>query len=66
MTGVYNKNMDLLIKKFAGKWVALKPNTEKVVASGGNAKAVYKKAQKMGVAVPTLFKVPVKYVPYIG
>jgi len=58
--------MELLIKKFAGKWVALKPDTEKVVASGSNAQRVYKSAQKKGVAIPTLFKVPTGYVPYIG
>jgi len=56
----------MLIKKFGGKWVALKPDTEKVVASGKSAQRVYKEAQKKGVAIPTLFKVPTKYVPYIG
>jgi len=58
--------MQKLIKKFGGKWIALKPNTESVVASGGNAQKVYKEAQKKGVKIPTLFKVPTKYVPYIG
>ncbi|KKT66892.1 MAG: hypothetical protein UW60_C0017G0024 [Candidatus Woesebacteria bacterium GW2011_GWA2_44_33] len=58
--------MEMLIKKFGGKWVALKPDTEKVVASGKSAQRVYKEAQKKGVAIPTLFKVPTKYVPYIG
>lgn len=55
-----------LIKKFGGKWVALKPDTEKVVASGKSAKFVYKEAQKKGVTIPTLFRVPKEYVPYIG
>lgn len=58
--------MDKLIKKFAGKWVALKPDTEKVLASGRSAQKVYKEAQKKGVKIPTLFKVPTKYIPYIG
>jgi len=48
------------------KWVALKPDTDKVVASGRSANGVYKEAQKRGVAIPTLFKVPTKYIPYIG
>jgi len=56
----------MLIKKFGGKWVALKPDTEKVVASGKSAQRVYKEAQKKGVRIPTLFKVPTKYIPYIG
>lgn len=63
---MYNVNMEMLIKKFGGKWVALKPNTEKVVASGSNAQSVYKSAQKKGLTIPTLFKVPTKYIPYIG
>lgn len=58
--------MEMLIKKFGGKWVALKPDTEKVVASGKSAQRVYKEAQKKGVRIPTLFKVPTKYIPYIG
>jgi len=58
--------MQNLIKKFGGKWVALKPDTDKVIASGRSANGVYKEAQKRGVAIPTLFKVPTKYIPYIG
>ncbi len=58
--------MQGLIKKFGGKWVALRPNTEKVLASGQNVQKVFKEAQKKGIKIPTLFKVPVKYVPYIG
>lgn len=58
--------MQKLIKKFGGKWVALKPNSETVVSSGQSAKKVFSEAQKKGVRIPTLFKVPVKYIPYIG
>lgn len=58
--------MQNLIKKFGGKWVALKPDTDQVLSSGKSAQGVYKEAQKKGVKVPTLFKVPTKYVPYIG
>ena len=61
-------DMDLkkLIKQYGGKWVAVKPQTNNVVASGGNAKEVYMNAQKKGLKIPTLFKVPTKYTPYIG
>lgn len=55
-----------LIKKFGGKWVALKPNSNDVVVSGMNAKKVLLSAKEKGVDSPTLFKVPDKYVPYIG
>ncbi|EKD58116.1 MAG: hypothetical protein ACD_57C00026G0002 [uncultured bacterium] len=61
-----NSNLYKLIKKYSGKWVAFKPDTQKVVSSGKDAVKVYKEAQKKGVGVPTLFKVPIKYVPYIG
>jgi hypothetical protein len=37
-----------------------------VITNGKDAKKVYLEAQKQGVEIPTLFKVPVKYVPYIG
>ena len=61
-----NTSLEKLIKKFGGKWVALKPDTEQVLSSGSNIKKVYKEAQEKGVDIPTLFKVPSRYVPYIG
>lgn len=59
-------SMQDLIKRFGGKWVALKPDTENVLSSGKSAQRVCGEAQKKGVKIPTLFKVPTKYVPYIG
>ena len=59
-------NIMKLIKKYGGKWVAVKPDTDLVISSGDNAKKVYSEAKKKGVAIPTLFKVPGKYVPNIG
>jgi hypothetical protein len=59
-------NLLKLIKKHGGKWVALKPETDLVVSSGDNAEEVYSEAKKKGVTIPTLFKVPSKYVPNIG
>lgn len=55
-----------LIKNYPGKWVAIHPITEKVIAKGSNAVRVQEEAQKKGVKIPTLFKVPTKYLPYIG
>ncbi len=55
-----DSNLLNLIKKYGGKWVAIKPQTQAVVSSGKNIKMVYKEAQKKGINVPTLFKVPVE------
>ena len=41
-----NSNLYKLIKKYSGKWVAFKPDTQKVVSSGKDAVKVYKEAQK--------------------
>ncbi len=61
-----NLNLTKLIKNYGGKWIALKPETERVLSSGRDANKVYKEAQKKGIKVPTLFKVPTRYLPYIG
>ena len=59
-------NLAKLIKNYGGLWVALKPETERVVSSGKKATKVYSEAQKKGENIPTLFKVPTKHVAYIG
>ena len=61
-----NSNLEKLIKKFGGKWIALKPDSEKVISSGKNIQKVLNEAKKKGTDIPTLFKVPSKYIPYIG
>lgn len=61
-----SSNLLNLIKKYGGEWVAIKPQTQAVVSSGKNIKVVYKEAQKKGLDIPTLFKVPTKYVAYMG
>lgn len=61
-------NIDIkkVIKNYGGKWVVLNDNSSKIVLSGKDAKTVYEKAKKKGFKIPTLFKVPSKYVPYVG
>lgn len=59
-------NLAKLIKNYGGLWIAFKPETQRVVSSGKKAEKVYSDAQSKGIDVPTLFKVPTKYVPYIG
>jgi len=61
-------NLDLkkLIKKYGGTWVALNKDSSKVIASARKAQKVYDEAKKKGNAIPKLYKVPRKYIPYIG
>ena len=61
-------NIDIkkVIKNYGGKWVVLNDNSSRIVLSGKDAKTVYEKAKKKGFKIPTLFKVPNKYVPYVG
>ncbi len=58
-------DLDNVIKKYSGKWIAL-DTSEKIVSSSQSAKKAFSDAQKKGVNLPTLFKVPQKYIPYIG
>lgn len=59
-----NFGLEKLIKKYSGKWVAFKPHSSKIVVSGEDAVKVYKSAQKKGLKIPTLFKVPTKLTPF--
>lgn len=53
------------LKGYSSKWVALKPQTTKVVAVGNNLKVVIEKARKRGIASPVLTRVPKDYGAYI-
>lgn len=55
-----------IFEKYAGKWVALKKDEKTVVAAEKSAKKAFEKAQKAGVKVPILLKVPVEQLPYVG
>ena len=60
-----NINIEKLIKSYGGDWVALDENLEKVVASAKHAKDALNKAEKKGVKVPHLFKVPTRLIANI-
>lgn len=60
------KDFTPIYKKFKGKWVAMNDGFNAVVASGSDAKKVYKKAKDMGYEIPNLFKVPLNLNVYIG
>lgn len=55
-----------IYKKYKGLWVALDSALKKVIASDRNASKAYHKAMKQGYKKPTMFKVPVKNLPYFG
>ena len=55
-----------IYKKYKGLWVALDEKERRVVAFDRNAKKAFEKAQKKGVKIPFLFKVPSKIISYIG
>ena len=63
--------MDLSIwkdlpRKYKGLWVAFKSDEKAIVATGKDAKKVYKEARDKGVDVPILYKVPTVSAPYVG
>lgn len=55
-----------IYKKYKGLWVVLDKDEKRVVAFDKEAKKAFKKAQKKGVKVPILFKVPTEIIPYVG
>ena len=61
-----NLNLKRLIKNYGGNWIAFNEDSSKVIASGKKAMKVYDEAKKKGSDIPKLYKVPNKYLPYIG
>jgi len=55
-----------LIKNYGGRWVALNVDSSRVLVSGKKAEKVYEQAKEKGYEIPKLYKVPRKYLPYIG
>lgn len=53
------------LKNYSSKWVALKPQTMQVVATGKTPKSVISSARKNGVSSPVLTRVPKDYGAYI-
>lgn len=52
--------------KYKGMWVAFDSTLRKVIAANKKANEAYKEAVSKGYNKPTLFKVPLKNVPYFG
>ncbi len=55
-----------LYDMYKGEWVALKDDEKSVISHGKKAKEVLQGARSKGFKNPILFKVPTKFVPYIG
>lgn len=55
-----------MAKKYKGKWVALKNDRKTVVASGKGVASVLRKAQKNGVDMPVITRMPRFPMRFIG
>lgn len=55
-----------IFRQYKGLWVALSADEKKVLGKGKTVAEVVKQAERKGVKVPYLFKVPSEIVPYIG
>ena len=59
-------NWTHIMKKYAGKWVAIKDDLKTVVACATTAKIALKKAQLKGVHNPYLDFIPHKLTAFAG
>lgn len=55
-----------IYKKYKGLWVALDSTLKKAISSDKNASNAYEEAIKKGYKKPTMFKVPLKNLPYFA
>lgn len=58
-------NWKFLSKKYPNQWVALDEKSGKVVGADKNAKIAYEQAQKNGVSVPLITKIPKEFGFYV-
>lgn len=62
---IYSNDLSKSLENISSKWVALNPDTTKVVATGNSPKSVITKARKNGTNNPVLTRVPKDYGAYI-
>jgi len=64
---VYEIKVDFiaLAKKYAGKWVALRPDTYEVITSGSSAEEILVAAAQAGVEEPLITDVVDSYGSYV-
>lgn len=56
-------DMRPVYRKYKGLWVALKGDTNKVIASGGTLQSALNKARRLGFNKPVMEKIPTKFYP---
>jgi hypothetical protein len=54
-----------LARRYAGKWVALRPDTYEVIASGSSAEEVLEAAARAGIPEPIITDVVDSYGSYV-
>ena len=62
---ITSQDLSKSLKGYSSKWIALKPQTSKVIAVGNSPKIVIEKARKSGVNSPVVTRVPKDYGTYI-
>ena len=62
---IKSQDFSRILRGYSSKWVALNPQTTRVVAVGNSPKIVIEKARKNGVNSPVLTRVPKDYGAYI-
>lgn len=62
---VNTQDLSKSLEGYSNKWIALKPNTSKVVASGSSLRSVIKKARESGVSDPVVTRAPKDYGVYV-
>jgi len=59
-------DFEALSRRYAGRWVAIDPDTGKVVADGDTAKEVFEAARSIGVHFPVVNKIQERYRPFVA
>lgn len=54
-------NLPLLSKKYPNQWIAVESSSGRIVGVSKSAKEAYEQAQKKGIKVPLMMKVPEEY-----
>ena len=65
MTKIKKIDLSVALRKYSNKWLALKPNSNSVVASGKELKKVIQAAKEKGVVHPVVTRAPKNYGAYI-
>lgn len=61
-----SRDFTKIYKSYKGKWVALSPDENKVLAAGNTLKKILDSAKKKGHTHPIVMKIPPSVVPYVG